>query len=270
MVAAAAALAAPALPADVRLLRLAANAVLGLAVVALCASAAAWLARWPLFTIRAIKVEGEVTRNSANTIRANAAPRLAGNFFTLDLQRSRAAFEAVPWVRRAVVHRVWPDRLRVQLEEHRPAALWGPADGLERLVNSYGEVFEANVGDVEDDHLPRLEGPGDSSAAPMLALLGRLQPVLAPLDGGAIAQLTLSGRGSWRVALDGGAVIELGRGSDDEVLERTARFVRTLPQVIAQYQRPLLSADLRHPDGYAVRLRGITTLVPAPAPARRK
>jgi hypothetical protein len=26
------------------------------------------------------------------------------------------------------------------------------------------------------------------------------------------------------------------------------------------YQRTLLHADLRHPDGYAVRLKGITTL----------
>ena len=46
------------------------------------------LARAPLFDIRAIRVEGEVSRNSESTIRANAAPRLAGSFLTL------AAFNA--------------------------------------------------------------------------------------------------------------------------------------------------------------------------------
>jgi len=88
------------------------------------------------------------------TIRANAAPLLAGNFYSVDLQQGRAAFETVPWVRHAVVRRVWPDRLSVKLEEHRAAALWeggGEDSSGDRLVNSFGEVFQANLGDVEDD-----------------------------------------------------------------------------------------------------------------------
>ena len=258
------------LPPDVRLMQATASAVFLLAGLALGAAALTWTARLPLFAIRAIRVEGEVQRNSESTIRANAAHRLAGNFFTLDLQKSRAAFEAVPWVRRAVVHRVWPMRLSVQLEEHRPVALWAAADGNDKLVNSFGEVFEANVGDVEDDELPRLAGP-EGSAPQMLAMQRRLAIALGPAQAGDLAQLTLSARGSWRVELDKGAVIELGRGTEDEVLARTEHFVRTLPRVAAQYQRPLESADLRHSDGFAVRLKGITTSLASPAvPAARK
>ena len=37
----------------------------------------------------------------------DALPRLSGNFFSVDLQAGRKAFESVPWVRRAVVRRVW-------------------------------------------------------------------------------------------------------------------------------------------------------------------
>ena len=258
------------LPPDVRLMQATASAVFLLAGLALGAAALTWTARLPVFAIRAIRVEGEVQRNSESTIRANAAHRLAGNFFTLDLQKSRAAFEAVPWVRRAVVHRVWPMRLSVQLEEHRPVALWAAADGNDKLVNSFGEVFEANVGDVEDDELPRLAGP-EGSAPQMLAMQRRLAIALGPAQAGDLAQLTLSARGSWRVELDKGAVIELGRGTEDEVLARTEHFVRTLPRVAAQYQRPLESADLRHSDGFAVRLKGITTSLASPAvPAARK
>lgn len=39
-------------------------------------------------------------------------------------------------------------------------------------------------------------------------------------------------------------------------------FLNTLSQVTASYERSpssLLSADLRHKDGYALRLRGVTT-----------
>jgi cell division protein FtsQ len=254
------------LPPDVRLMNGVATTVYALAVGVVAAAGVAWLARAPWLPIRAIQLEGDLQRNSVTTIRANAMPRLQGNFFSVDLQRGRASFEAVPWVRRAVMRRVWPDRLAVRLEEHRAVALWKDEQGNERVVNSFGEVFDANVGDVEDEELPRLAGP-DGSSAQMLALLQRLQPVFGRLER-ELEQLHLSGRGSWRVELDGGTAVELGRGSEDEVVARSERFVRTLTQVTGHFKSPLLYADLRHPDGYAVRMRGITTTAAASAPAR--
>lgn len=257
------------MPADVRLMNGVASAVFVLAAVGALVAAVLWLMRSPLFPIRGIALDGDLARNNVPTIRANAAPRLAGNFFSVDLQQGRKAFESVPWVRRAVVRRVWPDRLAVRLEEHRAAALWvaqGEEDsGDFRLVNSHGEVFDANVGDVEDDGLPTLAGP-EGSAAPMLALYRRLQDALARGDMD-ITGLHLSGRGSWRAELDSGASIELGRGTEDEVVARTERFMRTLSSATAKWRAPLEYADLRHTDGYAVRLRGVSTRTPAVANA---
>jgi cell division protein FtsQ len=246
--------------ADVRLMN-ATAVVLGTVAAALVvATAILWLARQPFFAIRAITVEGDVARNSVSTIRANALPKLAGNFLTIDLAAAKRAFESVPWVRVAVVRRVWPNRLRVRLEEHRPVALWGAESG-EKLVNSFGEVFEANVGDVEDDALPTLSGPSGSSAH-VLAMLGRFDAGFAPL-GARVDELAYSGRGSWQATLDSGAVVELGRGSDDDVLARAGRFVATVGQVTSRYHRPLEYADLRHSDGYAVRLKGVSTTTDA-------
>ena len=65
-----------------------------------------------------------------------------------------------------------------------------------------------------------------------------------------------------------GQVIEFGRGSEDEVVARSEQFVRTLSQVTGRYRRPLLSADLRHTDGYALRLDGVATVTPATTGAR--
>ncbi|MCY7314291.1 MAG: cell division protein FtsQ/DivIB [Rubrivivax sp.] len=265
-----------AVPGDVRLMNAVADTVFVLAAAAAVVAAVLWLMRSPLFPIRGIQLDGELARNSVPTIRANAAPRLAGNFFSVDLQAGRRAFEAVPWVRRAVVRRVWPDRLAVRLEEHQAAALWdasGDDNGNElRLVNRQGEVFDANVGDVEDDGLPTLAGP-DGSAAAMLALVQRLQPVLAG-QGMVITRLHLSGRGSWRAELDSGAAIELGRGTEEELMARSERFVRTLTAATERWHAPLVSADLRHAGGYAVRLRGVGTTpiggkTPAPHGAAR-
>jgi cell division protein FtsQ len=260
------------LPVDVRLMNATATALGVFGIAAIAATGLAWALQQPVFAVRTIGLEGDLAHNSVLTVRANATPRLAGNFFTVDLAKARRAFESVPWVRQAVVRRVWPNRLRVQLEEHRPAALWADAEGAkgstgeaapDKLVNTHGEVFEANLGDVEDDALPTLRGP-DGSSAHLLAMLARLQPVFTPIDE-QVDTLELSGRGSWRVQLAGGAEVELGRGDDAAVVERTRVFVATLPQVTQRYQRPLQYADLRHSEGYAVRLKGVSTAIDATA-----
>jgi cell division protein FtsQ len=258
------ALATP-MPADVRLMNAVSAGVYALAGGVLVAAGLVWLLRAPWLPIRGIELEGELTRASASAVRAVALPRLSGNLVGIDLQQARSAFEAVPWVRRAVVRRVWPDRLAVRLEEHRAVALWEGDSAVERLVNSHGEVFEANIGEIEDDGLPVLAGPPGSSAR-MLAMRQRLRAALEPL-GRDIERLQLSGRGSWSARLDNDAEIELGRGSDEEVVARAERFVRTVPQVARHYGGPFVRADLRHPDGYAVRIRGMTT-ANAPGTAR--
>ena len=256
----------PSLPLDVRLMNGTATVLLGAVALGLVALALAWALRLPAFAFRSLRVEGDVTRNSVSTIRANALPRLAGGFFTMDLGEARRAFESVPWVRQAVVRREWPDRLAVRLEEFRAVALWeGADDGATRLVSRQGEVFDANVGDVEDDRLPTLTGP-DGSAPTMLAMKARLDPIFARLDA-RIDTLSLSDRGSWRVLLDRGATVELGRGSEDEVVARTERFAGTLTQMTSRYRGALASADLRHNGGYALRLEGVTTTAAAASQA---
>jgi len=250
------------MPQDVRWMNAASAALGALGVALVCAAGLAKLSRLPFFNIHRLQVEGELQRNNLATVRANAVPHLNGGFFNQDLAKARDAFEAVPWVRRAVVRRVWPNELRVTLEEHRPAAYWHHEDRDDQLVNTFGEVFDANLGDVEDEPLPTLSAPAHPTpdqARVMLDMLHRLQPLVASLQA-EIDNLRLTDRGSWSVLLDSGADIELGRGTPDELAERIQRFVRTLPELHRQYPAPLAHADLRYPEGYAVRLRGVTTL----------
>ena len=246
-------------PVDVRLMNLTALVlVLAFGVMGVVALAR-WVARLPQFDIRGITVTGDVSHSNVLTLRANVAPRMSGTFFSVDLSRVRAAFEAVPWVRHAVVRREFPNRLRVDLQEHQAVAYWG-GDGELRLINSFGEVFEANVGEVEQEMLPRLNGP-EGQSAEVLAMYRALLPLFEQMEL-PVEQLELSGGGSWRARLDTGAAIVFGRGGTEDILARTRRFLKTLTQVTARYGRranALESADLRHDNGYAIRLRGVTT-----------
>ncbi|CAN5392873.1 cell division protein FtsQ/DivIB [soil metagenome] len=216
----------------------------------------AWLVRQPVFNLSAIRVGGELTHNNAVTLRANVTPKLAGNFLTVDLEATRAAFETVPWVRRAVVQREFPNRLKVVLYEHRAVAYWGP-EGDARLLNNQGEVFDANPGDIETEELPMLGGP-KGQAPQVLQAYQTLLPLFEEMDT-VLEQLQLSELGSWRARLDSGGVIELGHGSLAEVQARTRRFIDTVVQVSAGFGRGVESADLRYANGYALKLRGVTT-----------
>jgi cell division protein FtsQ len=246
-------------PLDVKLMHMAASLMFVAVTVGALVGGVWALVQLPAFALRGITVLGDVEHNNDVTLRANVVTKFTGNFFTADLSRVRSAFESVPWVRLASVQREFPNRLRVTLQEHKPVAYWGD-DGEQRMVNSFGEVFEANVSDLDDEKMPRLSGP-DSQSQQVLSMYLALEPVFKAMSLG-VESLALTDRGSWRAKLVHGAVIELGRGSVDEVMVRVQRVSQTLAQVTNKLGRKvnaIESADLRHDNGYALRVRGVST-----------
>lgn len=251
-------------PIDVRLMNIAALVLGAAACVLSLGLVVRWALAQPVFAVSKIVVEGDTRHHNALTLKANVGGRISGNFFTLDLAQARTVFESVPWVRKATVRREFPNRLRVTLEEHRSSGFWG-AESESRMVNSLGEVFEANAGDAEAQELPRLVG-ADGTSSNVLAMYRQLSNVLQQADV-MIEELELSARNGWRVQLDSGAQMELGRGSTTEVIARLEQFLMTHKQVLATYQRSGLdrveSVDLRHGGGYAIRLTGVSTTATA-------
>ena len=248
------------LPLDIRMMQQF-NKMLSMALaVIVLAGLTWWLIRLPVFAIAGITLVGQVEHNNEVTIRANVTPQLKGDFFTFDLQKTQKIFETVPWVRRAVVQREFPNRLRVQLEEHQPVAYWGE-ESQGRLLNKQGEVFDANWGEIEGVNLPQLIGP-DNQSAQVLDVYQMIEPEFKHL-GLSIQALELTARGSWRAKLANSSVVEMGRGTSEEVLSRVKMFTLTLAQVSARYEKKvsaLESADLRHDRGYALRMKGLSTV----------
>jgi len=248
------------LPLDVKLMTAATRALAALFALMCLGAFGLWAVRHPAWSVKGISVHGDVTHQNAVMFRAQLATQmkttLSSSFLAVDLQQVRRLFEGVPWVRQAVVQREFPNRLRVTLREHQPVAWWGESGGGQ-LVNDAGEVFDANPDDI--DGLPELAGPPEQSVR-VWALYQPLVADLARLDLG-LERLALDERGSWRATLDNGARIELGRGTQDELLARVSRFTATLSQLTQRYPGALESVDLRYPNGYALRVRGVTTTV---------
>jgi cell division protein FtsQ len=250
------------LPMDVRLMQWTSLTLFVLAFLLCMASAIGWLFRHPAFSIQSITVKGNVTHSNVVTLRANVLPQLSGNFFTLNLLQARQAFEQIPWIRSALVRREFPNRLSVTLDEFLPVAQWN-VEGDGKFLSTEGVVFEVNADEVDTDSLPLLKGP-EAQAKAVLEMYQFLKPLLNKMDM-RIDKLELSQRGSWSALLESGASLELGHGSQQEVGERLQIFFKTLTQVSSRYGRTatsLLSADLRYENGYALRLRGVSTVVP--------
>ena len=230
---------------NARLLNAAAGLLAALALLGFLFAGLHLLLRSPLFPLREVTVTGELRNTPRAAIENAAHGRIGGNFFAADLAQVRAGFEQLPWVRRVDVRRVWPDRLEVRLEEHRALARWSGAG----LVNTFGERYPGDA----DARLPLFAGPA-GSASEVTRRYRAFAAILAPLGFG-LQELVLTPRHAWRLRLENGLALELGRDTAEAGVEsRLARFVAAYPVTLAKFARPHQYVDLRYPNGFALRV----------------
>jgi len=223
-----------------------------------------WLAQRSWFDFKKIEVysiDGQSPRHVTEaSIRSvmGAHSGLAGNFFTMNLAQARATFESIPWVARASVRRVWPDRLIVTLDEHRAIGLW--QDG--RVLSDRGHLFIANVAEADlDGPLAQFAGSPDSSQT-AAQQFHRFNALLAPLQM-SVSAIEISDRTSWRMdtAFQNarGPHFELGRDEPaGRVHARLASIVSAWPMVIAQLGQAPARIDARYANGFAAAIPHIT------------
>lgn len=229
---------------DAARLNLVANLLYALAAVLALAGLGSVIVHLPLFPLREVALGGQVLHTSREQVSSVVREQLRGNFFTVDLERTRLAFEKLPWVRHASLRRRWPDRLEVEIEEHVALARWRDT----ALVNTYGELFQAAAaGD-----LPTFTGP-EGSGADMVRRYVEFAAALRPL-GRRPAGVHLNERGAWEVRLDDGHELALGR---QDMLRRLDRFVAVYAQTAARLPGGPHRIDLRYPNGFAVSIPGL-------------
>lgn len=223
----------------------------------------------PLFPIKEVNIQivnsveandkdlQNVTREQIEDLARN---EIKGNFISVNLTEVREAFVRLPWVRDAKVNREWPHGLKVALEEHQALAYWGS----HALVNTYGEVFRVTA----DKNLPVFTGPKEANAQEVAQQYQRFNQILAPLKQ-TVAEINLTPRYAWRIQLNTGTILELGR---NEIEERLARYVSVYDHSIARLnqQEPLEYVDLRYPNGFAIRMHEVIQHTPRKSGTRRE
>lgn len=247
------------------LMNLLADLFVVLAVAALAWAGLLALQRLPVFPLRELALTQLPKQVSVDQVEHVARNVVIGNFFTVDLEATREAFEKMPWVRKAAVTRQWPDGLTLMLEEHEAVAQWRYPNGTVALVNAHGEVFAAERPDGGQS-LPWLSGP-EGSAPELLARHAEFGSVLKGIGRQATA-VSLSPRRAWQLRLDDGVTVELGRDQTRHPLaEKMERFAAHYPG-LRQRLGSVRVADMRYPGGFV--LSGLDGGTRPAGPARKE
>ncbi len=201
-----------------------------------------WLADPYRFPLTVVEVKGDFRQLMRDDLQAAIAAYVEDGFFTIDVTAIRRAAEQLPWVYKASVRRIWPETLRVHVEEQRPVAHWQEGGYL----NAQGEAFFPQHKHAALE-LPWLSGP-QGQERKVLAHYGQVVEALAPL-GLQVQQLALDERRAWSVWLDDDVQLRLGRA---EPWQRLQRFVRAYPGVFDGRLAELKRVDLRYSNGFSV------------------
>jgi len=231
-----------------------ANLLFALSVVVMLYAVLYVVVHLPIFPLREVKVDGQLNHVSREQVQLIVAKHLKGNFFTLDLIKARDAFEKLPWARKVSVRRRWPDKLEVTIEEHQAVARWSTV----ALVNRQGELFHAASG----SDLPVFYGPSDG-VIEVASQYDAFNKVLktANLQ---VVTLALTPRRAWQITTNNGIVVELGR---TDMQARLEKFAKVYNSTIAGLNKKITYADLRYPNGFAVRRPTEGAKLPQPVAA---
>ena len=193
------------------------------------------------FPITTIKVAASYEHVTHKEVEGILAKYVGDSYFSLQVSALKNELDEMSWVDTAVVERVWPDTLKIQIIEKKPVAIWGNA-----LMTEDGKLF--NEGSVPTDlKMPKLKGPL-AQQEEVLQVYEKLSKILSTYGLNA-SGLHLRDNQSWVLLMGSDVKIYLGK---KELEERLLRFCKAYPAVFAEKAEQLASVDLRYPRGMAV------------------
>ena len=161
----------------------------------------------------------------------------------LDAAQTRARLVGNPWIAEATVLKLYPGRLRIEIKERKPFALW-QKDGRVNLIADDGTVLETFVPERYAS-LPMVVGVGAERAAPgLVAMLQRFPSIASQVQ----ASVLVAER-RWTLHLKNGIEVLLPQDAPDRALANLVDLAQS-KQLLT---RDITAVDLRLADRVYVR-----------------
>jgi len=194
------------------------------------------------FPINTVKISATYQQIPRAQLAEKLRPYLQQGFYGVSTRALQAELMTLAWSDQVSVTRVWPDTVKIVLQEKKPIARWH-----KQLLSAKGEVLPTAGDEEEWRQLPLLQGADEERLTVLeayLALRERMQPY-----GLGVAALNLRRNRAWEMTLSNGARLRLGK---DDLLARVERFCRAYPVVFAGKDQQVATVDLRYAHGMTV------------------
>lgn len=192
--------------------------------------------------IQEVVLQGDYVNFSRDTAVEIAEPFVYVGLLSLDMPALVSRLEQQPWVDKASVARIWPNRIQISVREHRPVMRW--AD--QGLLSESGRVIRAPAKQDYSD-LPLVYSEQSSP----VQLMNQFQILATALDqvSLSIGELRQKPSGDWFVRLRNGVPVELG-GAD--LRGKIQRIIRLWQGELADVRSSVAGIDARYTNGLVV------------------
>lgn len=170
-------------------------------------------------------------------------------YFSQDVGKIKQQIELMPWIRGALVRKIWPNKLSIAVAEYMPVAYWND----NQLLAADGAIFSLPLEKRQDLVLPILRG-NDFQSRDVLSAWHKISQALQAKSM-TLQSLTIDDRGAWLVTLDSGVTLKLGRGEWKQKIDHLATI---FPQIEVPENQVIDYIDLRYASGAAVSFRPIS------------
>lgn len=191
------------------------------------------------FVVEQVDVMGEGRLNERD-IRLAAQIQTGSYFFGVDLDAARDRTESLPWVDRAVVRRLWPNRIVVQVVETTPYALWQNEGELHLLSETGAPIIPATAAISIPPAMKTYVGPNAPAEAKNIE--ARLEPYTEIWS--RVESLVRFPSGRWDLHLENETIIKLPVENVDDAV----RLLSKLDRETFILSREVGTIDLRLTD----------------------
>ena len=173
------------------------------------------------FVVEKIDVMGEGRLNERD-IRLAAQIQTGSYFFGVDLDAAQDRTESLPWVDRAVVRRLWPNRIVVQIVETTPYALWQNEGQLHLIAETGALIVPVEALESLPTGLRTYIGANAPAAAQsMEALLSSYDEIWPRVE-----SLVQFPSGRWDLHLKNNTIVKLPPQDVEKAVQRLAKLDR--------------------------------------------
>jgi len=209
----------------------------------LAVTAYQWIQDPENLTITSVEVTGDFTILDKKQLKPLIESYAKTNLYLLDDENLEKAIENNPWVHSAALTHVWPDKLIVKIYEQKPVAHWGKT----QMLAENGEIIKASMAKHKGE-LPLLYSPNDKGRNMATGFI-QIRKMMKgfPVK---LVEFKEDARGSWRIKLENGITLKIGR---EHQAKRLKRFMVAYEQSLHEVLDKINVVDLRYTNGFAVK-----------------